>query len=165
MVFNPLDSTEIEEGKPVLPSTQGKIKQNFEDHESRITQVEVRNHLPPIILRVNGPYSLFGSPQSAVIQTAITKDLLITGVRLISDQAGSDGTLTVNIRRIRGGSDESIFSTMPSLPASAGDDATSTSGVLNVFRTLEDGDLLELDIESVQTGGVGFMVRIDVARI
>lgn len=53
---------------------------------------------------------------------------------------------------------------MPSVDASEGDDSISTNAVLNVYRSVDDGDLLELDIESVQTGGVGFMVRLDVVR-
>lgn len=165
MAFDPIDSDEIAEGKPVHNTTQQKIKTNFDDHENRLYSLEGRENLLPIILRVNGPYSFYGGSQSTVIQSLVTRKLVIVGARLIVDQAGTGGITEINIRRVRAGDSHSIFDVFPSLSYTAGDDAVSTNGVLNLnYRKIDNLDLLELDIESVQTSGVGFMVRLDVVR-
>ena len=56
MSYTAINSGEIESGKPVRADTQTKIKENFDDHESRILAVETgaATVYPPIILRVNG---------------------------------------------------------------------------------------------------------------
>ncbi len=166
MSFNPLTSGEIASGEPVSTTTQGKVKENFDDHEERIEALEASvSDFLPLILSVRGPYAAFGARDN-VIKTTSNSSFTITGVRLLIDIAGSSATTEIDIKRKRGGgSYESIFSTKPSVVYSAGNDALSSNAVLDLTKVdIEAADILRLDITGVQVGGSGFVVRIDFDR-
>jgi len=167
MSFTAITSGEIESGKPVRSDTQTKIKDNFDDHESRLQSLEggASTTYPPLILRVNGPYSLYGALTS-ILKTTTNFPITITGVRLLIDTAGSAGITEIDVKYKRGGGSwTSILTTLPSVSYTAGNDALSSNGVVDVSESeLEAGDIIRLDTTSVQTGGVGFLVRIDYAR-
>jgi hypothetical protein len=163
MPFDPINTTEIESGKPVASTTQTKIKENFDDHESRIQTLEGGSAVyPPIVFRVNGTPEVITN----VFKTTTNFSFTITGARLLIDEAGSAGTLEVNILRKRGaGSYETIFTTRPSVAYTAGDDALSSNAVLDASKVdIEAGDILRMDITSIQTDGKNFLVRIDYSR-
>lgn len=167
MSFVAITSTEIATGKPVASSTQSQIKNNFDNHETRITSLESGSATayPPIILRVNGLYDSL-SANTGILKTTANFALTITGVRVIVDQAGSSGTLTCDIKKSHsGGSYTSVLSTLPSVGYASGNDATSTNGVVNSSTaSVAAGDILRLDTTGVQTGGRNFMVRIDYTK-
>lgn len=164
MAFTPIGSTEIESGKPVTTSTQGKIKDNFDDHEERISVIEsgTATTYPPLIFRVSGNYSVAGAVDG-VLKTTTNFPIQVTGVRLLIDTAGSGGTTEIDVKYKRGvAAYTSILTTKPSVASSSGNDALSSNGVVNPSHdTLQAGDIIRLDLTSVQTNGVGFTVRID----
>lgn len=170
MSFTSISSTEVESSKPVTTTVMGKVKDNFDDHEARLQIIEsgTGTTYPPLILRVGGNYSVNGAT-NGVVKTTTNFPIQITGVRLLIDQAGSSGTTEVDVQFKRGASAyASILSTKPSVPSSAGNDALSGSAagsvaaVLNPSNaTLQAGDIIRLDMTSVQTNGRGFLVRID----
>lgn len=164
MPFIAIDSTEVDSGKPVATTTLGKVKDNFDDHEERIQILEsgVGTTYPPLIFRVGGPYSQSGA-LTGIIKTTTNFNILITGARLLIDKAGSSGTTEIDVQFKRGaGAWTSIFSTRPSVSYTAGDDSISSNAVLNPsYTTLQAGDLIRLDITSVQAYGRGFTVRLD----
>lgn len=166
MAFSAITSGEITSGKPVAATTQTKIKDNFDDHEARIESLEssISNFLP-IILSVNGYYFV----ATNVLKTTANSSLTITGGRILINTAGSSGTTQVDILRSRasvsGGAYLSIFSTKPSVASSAGNDALSSNGVLDLTKVdIIAGDILRLDITSAQVNAVGFEVRLDYTR-
>lgn len=166
MSFVPINSSEISPGKPVASTTQTKIKENFDDHEARLQAAEVgSSSYPPIVLRVNGFYS-YATQLTGVIKTTTNFALAILGVRILVDKAGTAGTLEIDIKRKRGaGAWESVLTTKPTIGYAAGDDALSVAGVLDPTKVnILAGDILRLDITSVQTGGKGFLVRVDFNR-
>lgn len=163
MSFVAIASGEIEPGDPVKATTMTKVKDNFDDHETRLLSVEASSSaFPPIILRVNGVYPV----DTNVLKTTANFSFQITGARLLIDTAGSSGTTEIDIQRFRsGGSYESIFSTKPTVAHSDGNDALSSTGVLNPSKVdIEAGDILRLHTTSVQVGGNGYLVRIDYVR-
>ncbi len=163
MSFTPITTGEIASGEPVASTTQTKIKENFDDHESRLGVVETASvTFVPIILGVNGvPFVMDG-----VLKTTTNFSLTVTGIRILVDQAGSAGTLEIDVQRKRGvGAWESIFTVLPSIAYTAGDDALSSAGTLDVdVVDVEAGDILRLDITSIQTDMRNFLVRIDYNR-
>jgi len=167
MAFNALTSGEIATGKPVAGTTQTKIKDNFDDHESRLQAIEggSATTFPPLTFRVNGPYSIEGATNS-LTKTTTNFPITFTGGRLLIDVAGSGGTTEIDIKYKRGaGAWTSIFSTRPSVASAAGNDSISSNGVLDPSNvSLLAGDLIRVDTTSVQTGGVGFTVRLDYQR-
>lgn len=167
MSFTSITSGEIQSGKPVRSDTQTKIKDNFEDHESRLQSLEggSATTYPPLIMRVNGFYGLYGAT-NALIKTTTNFPITITGVRVLIDQAGSSGTTEIDLKVKSGvGAFTSILLTKPSVNFSAGNDAISSNAVLDATKVdLLAGDIIQLDLTSVQTAGDGFLVRIDYNR-
>jgi hypothetical protein len=163
MSFTAITSGEIESGDPVKASTLTKIKNDLDDHETRLLTVEASTSaFPPIILRVGGRY-----PQTtSILKTTANFSFQITGVRLLIDTAGASGDTEIDIQRKRGvGSFESILTTLPKVNYADGDDALSTNTVINLSKDdVEAADILRLDITSAQTNGIGFLVRIDYVR-
>lgn len=172
MAFTPISTSEIATGQPVSNETATKIKGNFDSLDSRMTSLEGGGSTvyPPIIMRVNGTYGESGDlviPANGILKTTLNFNLLITGVRLIIDNAGISGTTEIDLKYKRGvGSYTSIFTTKPSVGFGSGDDATSTNAILNLSQVnLQAGDILRMDITSVQARAVGMMVRIDYIKV
>lgn len=163
MAYVAITSGEIATGEPVAATTQTKIKDNFADHESRITTLEAAGSaFPPIIFRVNGLYAV----AEGLIKTTANFSFSITGVRILVDQAGSSGSIEIDILKKRGGDPfESILTALPTANYTDGDDFLSDGATLNPTKIdVEAGDILRLDITSIQAAGVGFLVRIDYNR-
>jgi hypothetical protein len=163
MAYVPIEEEEIETGEPVKATTQEKIRENFENHESRITSIEGGTAVtyPPIIFRVNGNYSTL--VRDGILKTTLNFDLTITGVRILIDQAGSGGSTSIDLRYSRaGGSYVSVLNSNLTISSAAGDDALSDGAVLNLSEVgLQAGDILRLDLKGAQTNGRGFLVRVD----
>ncbi len=163
MPFTVITSGEIASGKPVASTTQTKIKDNFDDHETRIETLEGGTSIfPPLIFRANGRPMVVEN----FLKTTTNFSFSVTGARLLVDKAGSAGTLQIDILRKRGaGVYETLFTTKPSVVYTAGDDALSSNAILDVTKVdILAGDILRLDITSIQTGGKNFVVRVDYNR-
>lgn len=165
-MYKSITNNEIDQSQPVKNTTLDKIKENLDDHELRLQNVEGGGSVyPPIILSVNGPYSLFGA-QDGVVKTTANFSFNITGVRILVKKAGTDGDLTIDIKRKRASEPyESIFTSLPSISHLAGDNSLSSNTILNsAMVDVQVNDILRLDITTVQTGGEDFLVRIDYNR-
>jgi hypothetical protein len=164
MAFTTLTSEEIASGKPVANTLTQKIKDNFDNHEERIVDLESGTNTvyPPLIFRCNGYYGGY-TTLDAFLKTTINFNITITGIRLLIDTAGSAGTTEVDVKYKRGGgSYTSVLSTKPSVGYASGNDALSTNAVLDSGEVdLQAGDILALYLTSVQTDGKSFLVRID----
>lgn len=167
MAYVAVTTAEITTGEPTASTLLSKVKDNFSDHEVRLQDLEggVTSSPPAIILRVNG-YAMTSTTFTGIVKTAINFNLKITGVRLYIDQAGSSGTTQVDVLYKRAaGSFTSILTTKPSVAYTAGNDAVSTNAVINTSQDdLEAGDIIRLDIDSLQVGGINFFVRLDYER-
>lgn len=167
MAFIAITTSEINPGEPVAGTTQTKIKDNFDDHESRMTSLESGSATiyPPIIFRVNGFYADDGV-LVGILKDTINFNLEIQGVFLIIDEAGISGTTELDILYKRGaGSYTSIFTTKPSVAFGAGNDAISSNAVLHsTNKLLQAGDFIRLDTTAVQLDGKSFTVRIDYVK-
>lgn len=168
MSFIPLTEQEIDSSEPVKSSTMTKIKDNFDDHELRIQNVEGGSAaFPAIILRVNGAYSVLGAVDD-ILKTTINVAINVIGVRILIDKAGVSGDTEIDLKVSRaGGAYESIFvgSSRPSANYTDGNDYLSDSGTIDESKAhLQPGDILRLDQTSVQEGGVSYLVRIDWNR-
>lgn len=163
MSFVVINTSEIASGEPVTATTLGKIKDNFDDHEERIEDLELATSTTiPINWRVNGYYCAV----TDVLKVTANGAMTITGIRILSDIAGSAGTLEIDVLKKRGGGAfTSVLSTLPSLGFATGNDALSSNGAVDVTQAgLIAGDILRLDITSIQTDGRGFTVRVDYDR-
>lgn len=165
MSFTALTSAEILAGQPTRQELFTKLKADLDDHEDRMTALEAGvNSFRPIEFDLIGFYSSFGSIQTAVLYDRLNFDITILAARLICWTAGSSGTTEVDVLYKRGsGAWTSIFSTRPSLASSAGDAAISTNQVLAVTSLLA-GDLMRVDIKSVQVQGQNAQIAIEYSK-
>ena len=168
MSFTPITTQEISTGEPVTNTTMTKVKDNFDNLDSRLTTVEGGGNTtyPPIILRVNGNPALLAIPFTNFLKTTCNFNLTITGVRILIDSAGSSGSTEVDIKFKRGSNPyTSIFTTKPSVSYTSGNDAVSSNAVLDpTYVNLQTGDILRLDITSAQVASKNFIVRIDYIK-
>jgi hypothetical protein len=167
MAYTALTDAEVATGKPTKSSMLTKVKTNLADHENRLQDLEggLTSSPPPIIFYVPGSaaasYSVSGH-----LKTVINFNLTITGIRLYVDAAGTSGTHQIDLlyKRAAGGY-ISVLTTKPSVAYTAGDDAISSNAVLDSGEaSLLAGDILRLDIDSLQVEGANFYVRVDYER-
>lgn len=168
MAFTSLTTQEISTGEPVTNSTMTKVKENFDNLNTRTTSLEGGSNTiyPPILLRVNGNAAKLTLPYTGFLKTTMNFNITITGVRIITDIAGSSGSTEIDLKFKRGANPyTSIFSSLPTVSYSVGNDAASVNGTLNpTYVDLQTGDILRLDITGVQTAGKNFIVRIDYVK-
>jgi hypothetical protein len=160
MAFVAITSGQIAAGEPTAQDLFTKTKDNFDDHESRITTLETASNLyRPIEFNIVGPYSL------AIIKDGLLHDLLrfditVLNVVLFIHTAGSSAFTTVDVEYKRGvGAWTSILSTPVSASYSSGNFFT-VAGTLTTTALLTN-DLLRLNVDGVQVGGDGFTVLIE----
>lgn len=171
MAFTSLTTGEIAVGQPVSNETMDLIRTNLDDLDSRVQSLDLSSVQPPIILAVNGIYTNFVG--NGILKTTLSYNIRVTGVFLLIDNAGSASTTEIDIKYSRsGGAYTSILSTLPAITYQGGNDSISSTGAYSTgavvnptYRDLQAGDIIRLDITSVQTGGRNFMVRIDYNKI
>ena len=166
MAFNPITNTEIESGKPVTSTTANKVQDNFDDHEARLQDLEAGSAVayPPIIMRLNGPYGNLIT-RNNLLKTMPNFNLTILGVRLFIETAGSAGSTEVMIRRVRAGVSNNVLSSGLSVLFSTGNNYLSPNASFNPsYVDIDAGDLIILDLTSLQTNADTFFVRIDYEK-
>lgn len=161
MAYTSITLAEIDPGKPTKSELFTKIKDNFDDHETRILSTEAfASSTVPITFDLVGPYWV-GSTFTNVLQYVLTYNITVQAVRLYIDQAGTSGTTEIDIQYKRGVSAfATIFTTKPSVGFGAGNNATSTNAVLSV-TALQTGDILRLDLTAVQANAFNAYVRLE----
>ncbi len=167
MSFSAFNANEIAAGEPNKQELWQKLKDNFDDHETRIEAIETGAITTFLDLEysVGGDYSIVGAATGLCYQR-MSVDITILAGRLFILTAGSAGTTEIDILFKRGaGAWTSIFSTKPSVAFGAGSLAVSSNGVLNPSNVnLQVGDFVRLDITSVQTNGIGLIGLLSIEK-
>jgi hypothetical protein len=160
MAYNALTDAETNAGRVVAQSLMKKIKDDLADHESRVASTEgAIAQLMPIEFNV---YGILNAPsaETEIMIYRVSAAIQVLAVRAIVKTAGTSGTLSIDVEYKRGGGAwTSLMSGPISIGFGSGDLATS-SGVLS-FTDLLAGDVLRLNINSVQDGMTDFSVYIE----
>jgi hypothetical protein len=159
-VFSSISSSLIVAGEPVKQELWTKTKDNFDDHESRISSLETTSLVfKPIDFYISGHYYIYGT-QSGVLFEKLTYDIEIQSTNLILLTTGSAGNLEVDLLFKRGANPfVSVYATKPILNNTASQFDINT-GVLST-TTLLAGDVLRLDITQAMTNNTGFMLQLE----
>lgn len=160
MAFTPLNSSMIAAGKPTRQELFTVTKDNFDDHETRITSLEGSiGQSIPIDFSITGEVSQ-GYVMDGLLHHRVHQNITVLGVRLVTMDAGSAGTIEIDVKYKRGANPfATILTSNITQVFSAGDYAVS-SGVIAVPSLLL-GDILRLDVVSVQTGAREVHVYIE----
>lgn len=158
MAFVPLTSAQIVAGEATKQELFDLIKENFDDHESRIADVEAfTTSTIPFEFDVQG--APFPGDGQAFLRIPIS--ITVTGVKVTSWIAGTAGTLTVDIeRKVGAGAWATILNAPISTPYTDGDyNVESSSGI--AIPSIAAGTFLRLNIDSMQDGMSGFTVQVE----
>lgn len=126
-------------------------------------QTSVQQSKPVLEFAVAGPYSVGGASQTEVMLTRATENLDISSAVLLVQQAGSGGTLQVDVEYSTnsGSSWTSVFATKPSVAAASGNYATGAGTLTSPTLSIPSGAILRLNINQIQTGSaVGFVLQL-----
>lgn len=161
MAYSAITSAEIEVGEPTKAELFTKIKDNFIDHESRISSLETGTGVfRPLEFQVLGEFFRRGAPQDLILHTRLNFDLTLTAGRLILLDVGTAGNLEIDVLFKRGVSAfASIFSVKPII-ASPGTQFQVNAGTLGTTALLT-GDIVALSISQAMTDCRGFIVQLD----
>lgn len=117
--------------------------------------------VPPIEFAVLG--TLNGITGAAALVYRVPRAFTVTAVRALVKTAGSAGNLVVDVKKKTGaGAFATILSSTISVAYTAGSYAVGSGTVSTT--SLAEGDILSLDITSVQTNMVDFSVYVEVTR-
>lgn len=166
MSFTALNTPEIAAAEPVKQELFQKVKDNFDDHESRLGSVETAvSTFDPIDFNFNGLYWKYVTPQTGVMYYRVARTIDVIAGRLSIAKAGTSGTTEVDALVSVGdgnGPYTSIFSTKPSVGFAAGDGATSTNGVLTSNPvTITAGSWIRVDLTAAQSGGDSAQLQLE----
>lgn len=160
MAFTTITAEEIEVGEPTAKQLFEKIKDNLDDHESRIGAAETGlTARPPISFGVFGVLqNTFAKDEMLIERVPVA--LTLTAARLFIKTAGTSGTTTIDVEYKRGaGAWTSILTSVISSPYTDGDYFTATGTLAET--SLLPGDLLRLNVDSVQVDMEDFVVYIE----
>lgn len=163
MAFSALTLAQIAAKEATKQELFTKIKDNFDNHESRITSLESSSgNFQPIVWRVVGAsYSISGTLPLMYFRAHFTFN--ITGSTLWVIDDGYFGTVEVDVLKSTnsGASFTSIYTTRPQVPRGSGA-FQEDAGVLNGVPSLNAGDYLKLDLLDNQLGNKEFYLILTI---
>jgi hypothetical protein len=157
MAFTPITSAQIEVGEPTKKEIFTKTKDNFDDHETRISSLEAG-----ATSTVPGEFLIQDSglvQDEAAFSAPIPFDITITDVKLTVETAGSAGTLEVDVLSDQGGSFSTVLSGNLTRAFGDGDRSSVSAGSL-VTTDVDANKFFRLDVKAVQTGMRNAKVQI-----
>jgi hypothetical protein len=157
MAYVTINPNTIDPGDPITADLFGKIKDNFDDHETRINslegvtqRVQVFNQL--VVNNTSNP-ALVGKEYFTVLQNMTITECYVQ----IFTKGSLTGSLEIDVQKASslGGSYSSIFSTKPKIVyASAANYDKSSNQIFNAGASVVEGDVLRFDLSTIPGGGV-----------
>ena len=171
MAYITIPQADIEVGKPGKKSIFQKTRDNFEDHEARISANASANAKVPLFTVELANLQQYSPNNSTLFRIGLLKadrDLRIVNVQIYvlhggpnQDVAPTSGTLEVDL--VTGtalSSLTTIFSVKPSVTTFAEEDTNGAVSFIPDGEELDQGDWLQLDITSLQTGQTRIFIDI-----
>lgn len=160
MAFSSISSLAIAVGQAIKAELWGKVKNNFDDHETRINLIEASASKVPVIKFYVLNASNFSSA-TGLYYWESNDNFTITSAYVQIFEVGSlTGTFEVDIKKsttdLNGTSFTSIFTTKPSIDFSTASDYDKS--INQVFDSskiaISSGDYLRFDITQAPSSGV-----------
>lgn len=149
-------------GDPVTKDDFDIIRDNFEDHEARLIDVEQNIAKIQVFneLIINSVYIINAGLEDVLIYRA-EADFTLTEAKLIVLEGGLSGICEIDVLKSSSlaGPFTSIFSTKPSLDAGAGSNVESTNAVFST-TAVSSGDYLKLNFTSFQVRQKRVMIHV-----
>jgi hypothetical protein len=165
-MFQPILPEWVAVGKALIREMFVRIKDNFNDHESRINTLEFSSVRLTVF---NNDVVLAGAASTltglAYFKAPFAFRVLTAEVQIFQKGSIASGTLEIDVRRNTTPDNTgmtSIFSVRPSVNfATASDYDSSTNQIIDpVVGAVDEGDILRLDVSSLPTGLGKFRIVI-----
>lgn len=157
MAFTPITSAQIEVGEPTKKEIFSKTKDNFDDHETRIASLEgAATSTDPLTFKILNSGVVYDDAAELIVPFNIT----ITSVVLTVIEAGSAGTLEIDVLSDQGGSFSTVLSGGNLTRAFGDGDRSSVTSAGIATADVDAEKFLRLDIKAVQTGMRDAFVRV-----
>lgn len=158
MAFQVINSSEIEVGDPLKKELFNKIKNSFDDHETRLNGVEASAKKIGLFKGTIRNAASFSSA-TGLILLPITDEFTVTECYLqIFEKGTLTGSLEIDVKKAAtlNGTYTSIFTTKPKITLSGVSDyAKSTNQIFNPAQIgVLPNNFLRVDITSFPSGGV-----------
>lgn len=154
MAFATIPSGKIDVGDPITKDLWDAVKDNFDDHESRVNALEGGANKIVVFdfLVFNAAQYVSASTLEGIAIWRSPASFTLTAAQISNLTAGTSGTIEYDVKKSTtlGGVFTTVFSTKPSVAFGAGNDATSTNAVFSTTAVAQ-GDWLQLDISSFQS--------------
>ena len=149
-------------GDPVTADYLNQVKDNFDDHEDRLIEVEQNISKVKVFneLFINSVQTVLNGIEEISIYRAET-DFTLVEAKLVVLEAGTSGTTQIDVLKSStiSGSFTSIFSTKPSVLQTTGNNVESTNAVFQT-TSVAAGDYLKLNIDSLQVGQKRILIHV-----
>ena len=152
-------------GDPIKKDDFDKIVDNFDDHESRVGQLETQAAKIVVFDFTVFPPNNSGTVTGLTIYKAIQAFTVNTvEIQIFEKGSVTIGTLEVDVKKNSSPDDvgmTSIMTTLPSIDFSTASDYDTSSGVLTpVVQDIAVDEFLRLDITSIPVGVGKFRVLV-----
>lgn len=163
MAYVTIPSGDLDVGDPIKKDIMDLIKDNLDDHETRINSIEGGFNKVSVFngkVANAGLYTSASTLEGLDVYTA-PQAFTLTSAIVTVDVAGTSGTLEIDVQKSTddGASWATVFSTKPSVAFGAGNNSVSTNAVFSV-TSVAAGDLLRLDISGFQVPQRAFWVYV-----
>lgn len=162
MAFDPIDAADIEVGKAVKKKLFQTTKDNFDDHETRITALSQGAAKVEVFIGEMNNLQQYSPNTSTISRVALfraSRDFTITNAQIYvlhggpaQDVAPTAGTLEIDIKA---GSSlaalNTIFTVKPAVTTFNEEDTNGSVSFIVDGEKVSQGDWLQLDITSLQT--------------
>lgn len=171
MAFDPIDQADIEVGKPVKKELFQKTKDNLDDHETRITSLAQGAAKVEVFIGELSNLQQY-SPNNATLNRVglfrASRDFQITNAQIYvlhggpgQDIAPTTGTLEIDIKKGTAlDTMNTIFSIRPAVTTFDEEDTNGSVAFIPNGEIISQGDWLQLDITSLQTGQTRIFVNV-----
>lgn len=160
MAFNPISSLAIAVGKAIKAELWSLVKNNFDDHETRINSIETTSTKIPIIKFYALNASSFSTATGLYYWESNDNFTITSAYVQIFEKGTLAGTFEIDIKKSTTNLDDpsftSIFTTKPSIAfASASDYDKSTNQVFDASKiNIVSGNYLRFDITQMPNSAV-----------
>lgn len=158
MAFTTIPNAQIAAGEPTKQELFQLVKDNFDNHETRIANTEAFTTATiPFFFQILNS-SLVGD---GLAHIRLPVSITVSGVKVTVPQPGTAGTLTIDIeRKVGAGAWSSILSSTISVVYTAGiPTVTADAGI--AIPTIAAGSFLRLNVDSSQAGLKEALIEIE----
>ena len=169
MAFNAFNNSEIQVGKAIVKNLWQKVKDNFDDHETRLAQA-VAGGRKIEVFNLDVGLGSFGNTFTGILYHECLQDMSLVecAIQIFNKNGISTGLLSIDVKKNTTPDNTgmtSIFTTAPIINFSTALDYERSTATFNTTtQNVLKGDILRLDITNMPQG-LGYFRLILIGEV